>query len=224
MAGHRFLSSFQSAGSYQGRSDSRSSAATQRTRLIGSFEKAIAAAHMIGKHGAAFGYALQFETTARQWDIIGQWVPLADPRPSAVTYQGKKWIGPTWAAIDANLVLTLTPTKTERSTNAKIHVDLSRCPMVVEELALIPQEARSGPLVVNEANTHDPTLGEGLAGCQGGRRPTSWPLEPRPPRRWHHRRPDGRRRGRRSSQDGGALSEGVPERLCAGQTRRLRTG
>jgi hypothetical protein len=113
-------------------------------------EKLRAAAHAAGKHRAAFAYALQFETTARQWDIIGQWVPLSDLRPSGVIHHGRKWIGPTWAAIDANLVLTLTPTKTERSTGAKVAVDLSRCPMVMTELTLIPQKVRSGPLVVNE--------------------------------------------------------------------------
>jgi hypothetical protein len=76
---------------------------------------------------------------------------MDDLRPSALTHGSHKWTGPTWSAIDGNLILTLTPTKTERSTGTKIHVDLSRCPMVVEELALIPKEARSGPLVINEA-------------------------------------------------------------------------
>jgi hypothetical protein len=113
--------------------------------------KARAAAHAMGRHRAAFAFAVQFETTARQWDVVGQWTRMDDPRPSALTFGSHKWIGPTWSAIDANLILTLTPSKTERSTGAKIHVDLSRCPMVVEELANIPQEARSGPLVVNEA-------------------------------------------------------------------------
>jgi hypothetical protein len=104
----------------------------------------------MGKHRAAFGYAVQFETAARQWDVVGQWVRMDDLRPSALTHGSHKWIGPTWAAIDDNLVLTLTPSKTEGSTGAKVHVRLSGCPMVMEELAMIPQEARSGPLVVNE--------------------------------------------------------------------------
>jgi hypothetical protein len=113
-------------------------------------ERLIVAAHAMGRHGAAFAYALQFETTARQWDIIGEWVPMSDPRPSATTFRGQKWIGPTWAAIDSQLILTLTPTKTERSTGAMIHVNLARCPMVMVELTGVPQEARTGPLVVNE--------------------------------------------------------------------------
>ena len=135
----------------------------------------------MGRHRAAFAFAVQFETTARQWDVVGQWTRMDDPRPSALTFGSHKWIGPTWSAIDANLILTLTPSKTERSTGAKIHVDLSRCPMVVEELANIPQEARSGPLVVNEA-TGRPVMsavrGAALAPGPRGRRAISGTMEP----------------------------------------------
>lgn len=113
-------------------------------------EKAIAAAHKLGRHRLAFCYALQFETMVRQWDLVGQWAPLSDPRPSAVIWQDQKWIGPTWAAIDANLVLTITPSKTEKSTRARVHVNLSRCPMVMLELARIPESERVGALIINE--------------------------------------------------------------------------
>jgi hypothetical protein len=94
--------------------------------------------------------ALQFETTARQQDIIGQWIPLSDQRPSAITGGGKKWVGPTWAVIGADNVLAITPSRTERTTGKRIHVDLSLCPMVVDELSRVPQEACRGPLIVNE--------------------------------------------------------------------------
>jgi hypothetical protein len=108
------------------------------------------AAHEIGRHSAAFCYALQFETVSRQWDILGKWVPLADPRPSTVLAGGQKWIGPTWAAIDASMILRLTPTKTENTTGKRTGINLNLCPMVIEELASIPIEARTGPLIVNE--------------------------------------------------------------------------
>lgn len=108
------------------------------------------AAHAAGRPLAALCYAIQFETTLRQWDVIGQWFDLEDPRPSAVLAYGKKWIGPTWAAIDNNLILAkLKPTKTEDTTEATVSFDLSVCPMVCEELALIPAEKRVGPLIVN---------------------------------------------------------------------------
>ena len=113
-------------------------------------EKARAAAHALGRHRAALCYALQFETTARQWDLIGQWIDAADPRLSAVVSGGRKWIGPTWAAIDGNMILSLTPSKTEATTRAKVHVNLSKCPMVMAELVLIPPAERVGPLIVNE--------------------------------------------------------------------------
>ena len=108
------------------------------------------AAHAAGRPPVALAYAIQFDTTLRQWDVIGQWVDFDDPRPSAVLAYGKKWIGPTWAAIDNNLILAkVKPTKTEGTTEITVSFDLSVCPMVCEELAHIPPEKRTGPLIVN---------------------------------------------------------------------------
>lgn len=109
-----------------------------------------AAAHDHGAPRRALAYALQYETTARAWDIIGQWVPLDDPRPSAILSGRYKWIGPTWAAIDKGLVLRLTPTKTEDTTAVSVAYDLRACPMVMEELARLPDAERTGPLIVFE--------------------------------------------------------------------------
>jgi len=108
------------------------------------------AARESGRPLVALAYAIQFETTLRQWDVIGQWVDLDDPRPSAVLAYGKKWIGPTWTAIDNNLIMAkVKPTKTEDTTEITVSFDLSVCPMVCEELELIPHEKRTGPLIVN---------------------------------------------------------------------------
>ncbi len=97
------------------------------------------AAHAAGRPLRALAYAIQFDTTLRQWDVIGQWVDFDDPRPSAVLAYGKKWIGPTWAAIDNNLILAkVKPTKTEDTTEITVSFDLSVCPMVCEELAQHP--------------------------------------------------------------------------------------
>jgi len=108
-----------------------------------------AAAHQAGHAPAAFCYALQFEGTGRQWDLRGVWVPMSDPRPSAIHDAGKKWIGPTWANVDDNLILRITPSKTEDTTALDVVVDFRFCPMVMEELEHIPTESRTGPLVVN---------------------------------------------------------------------------
>lgn len=107
------------------------------------------AAHAAGAPSRALLYALQFETTARQWDLIGQWLPMSDPKPSLVHSRGKKWVGPMWSWIDEKLILNLTPTKTEDTTAVEVWFDLSVCPMVMEELALISPR-QSGPLIVNE--------------------------------------------------------------------------
>jgi hypothetical protein len=108
------------------------------------------AAHAANAPLRALLYALQFETTARQWDFIGQWLPLSDKKPSAIIDRGKKWVGPMWSWIDKNLVLNMTPTKTEDTTAVEVWFDLSVCPMVMEELALIDPEKRVGPLIINE--------------------------------------------------------------------------
>jgi integrase len=89
-----------------------------------------AAAHQFGHHAAAFAYAVQFETSLRQWDVIGEWIPLADPRPSAIIQGQSKWIGPTRSQIDEDLVFRLMPSKTEGSSQARV-------------------VARAGPLIVN---------------------------------------------------------------------------
>jgi integrase len=90
------------------------------------------AAHELEHPLAAFAYALQFEGAMRQWDVIGKWVPLADKKASSVIDGTSKWIGPTWAQIDEHLIF-----------------DLRELPMVMEELAKVPDEARHGPLIVN---------------------------------------------------------------------------
>ena len=54
-----------------------------------------------------------------------------------------------WSQIDDDLVLRLTPSKTEESSQARVVFDLKAYPMVVEELANMPDTGRCGPLIVN---------------------------------------------------------------------------
>jgi hypothetical protein len=111
------------------------------------------AAHAAGAHRRALAYAILFETTLRPGDVIGRWLAMSDPRPSTVHHRGEKWIGLTWSAIDDKLILAkVKPTKTEDTTEVEVSFDLAVCPMVVEELALIPEEDRRGPLIIAEAN------------------------------------------------------------------------
>jgi hypothetical protein len=87
------------------------------------------AAHALGHQPAALAYALQFEATLRQWDVIGEWIPLADARPSAIIDGNEKWIGPTWSQIDSALVIRVTPEKTQGTSQASVAIDLRACPM-----------------------------------------------------------------------------------------------
>jgi hypothetical protein len=108
------------------------------------------AAHAAGAPSRVLTYAFQFDTGLRQWDVTGQWVPMSDLRPSAMLRGNEKWIGPLWSAIDDNLILRVTPTKTEGVTDVRGTFDLRLCPMVMEELAGIPPEKRTGPLIADE--------------------------------------------------------------------------
>jgi integrase len=107
------------------------------------------AAHDLGHAPAALAYALQFEGAMRQWDVVGKWVPLADKKPSSVIDGTSKWVGPMWSQIDENMILHYTPTKTQFTSGAAVTLDLSLMPMVVEEFAKVPVEARRGPPILN---------------------------------------------------------------------------
>lgn len=125
----------------------------ERRKYAPTAEQIIAARLAAHKNGAprrALLYALQFETTGRQWDFKGAWWPTSDPRISAVVGYGEKWFGPVWSDIDENLTLTIRPTKTEDTTEVEITYDLSACPMVMEELAHFPTGDRHGPIIFNE--------------------------------------------------------------------------
>jgi hypothetical protein len=82
-------------------------------------------AHHIGHGAAALAYSLQFEAALRQWDVIGEWIPIDDARPSMLIDGNVKWIGPTWSQIDDSMILHITPGKTEGSSQARVLLDLS---------------------------------------------------------------------------------------------------
>jgi hypothetical protein len=54
-------------------------------------------------------------------------------------------------AIDDKLMMKIKPTKTEDTTEVEVTFDSSVCPMVMAELALIPQSKRKGPMIINES-------------------------------------------------------------------------
>lgn len=113
-------------------------------------DRARTAAKQVNRPFRALAYALQFETTLRQRDVIGEWVDMADSRPSSILSHGQKWLGPTWANIDVDLIMRVTPSKTETTTGKRVTFDLKECPMVMEELLLVQPEKRTGALIIDE--------------------------------------------------------------------------
>ena len=69
--------------------------------------------------------------------------------PSAVLWSNRKWIGPMWSDIQPGIIFKIRPTKTERTTGKEVMLDLSEMPMVLEEIARVPEADRHGPLVIN---------------------------------------------------------------------------
>lgn len=110
------------------------------------------AAHAEGAKSAALAYAIAFETMLRLWDVTGQWVPMDAVGISDVVNAARKekWFGLGWDNIDANLMLTFTPSKTADKTGKSVVFHLTKAPMVIEELAHWPVEARNGPVIVSE--------------------------------------------------------------------------
>jgi hypothetical protein len=112
--------------------------------------RAMTAAKALGCPRAALAYAIQLDCAIRPTDLTGQWFPLSDPRPSPVFTGTLKWLGPSWSVIDKDLIMTITPSKTSGTTGKRVMVDLKLCPLVMAELATIPLEARSGPLIIDD--------------------------------------------------------------------------
>lgn len=108
-----------------------------------------AKAHELGKHSIALAQAFQFECILRQKDVVGEWVPAAEPGISEITDRGQKWLrGLRWSEIDGNLILKHTTSKR----NKDVEVDLKLAPMVMEELERFPVRPQSGPVIVYEVS------------------------------------------------------------------------
>lgn len=101
-----------------------------------------------GRLSLALGTALQFETTLRQKDVIGEWEPIEHPsEASGIVLRGRRWVnGLTWSDLTPNLEIFKDTTKTGQTA---AH-DLRLCPIVMELLAKVPADRRVGPLIIDE--------------------------------------------------------------------------
>ena len=105
--------------------------------------------HKAGHHSIALAQAFQFECMFRQKDVIGEWIPIAEPGLSDVISAGRKWLrGIRWEEVDANMVLTHVTSKRQK----EITVDLKSAGMVMEELGNVTrsQLPATGPIIVSE--------------------------------------------------------------------------
>lgn len=132
-----------------------------RTEYINA-EQAIAIrrkAHEMKFPSVALAQAFQYDLMVRPKDVIGEWLPLDEPGTSDVVARGEKWLfGFHWREVDQQLKLKHRLSKSLRGRQAVMDphagelkvFDLWRYPMVMEELALIPDDLRRGPMVVDE--------------------------------------------------------------------------
>jgi hypothetical protein len=109
----------------------------------------------------ALAQALQFELTLRQKDVIGEWVPVAEPGVSDVTWSGQKWLhGLRWSEIDQNMILRHTTSKTGKD----LEVNLKHAPMVLEEIqSMLERDGELptiGPMIMAETTGRPWVTGE----------------------------------------------------------------
>ena len=105
-------------------------------------------AYLAGRQSMALAQAFQFCVMLRQKDVIGAWVPLAEPVPSDVIDGQWKWIkGIRWESIDAALKLRHVTSKRGKP----LEVDLKLDEILMTELAAVPEHRRHGPVIIDEA-------------------------------------------------------------------------
>ncbi|MFG1345247.1 integrase [Xanthobacter autotrophicus DSM 431] len=111
-------------------------------------EAFIAKALDAGRQSLALGTALQFETTMRQRDVIGEWEPIPVAESAGgIVLGARRWVrGLTWADISDAFVVMKVTTKT----GSEVAHDLTLCPLVMDLLARVPADRRIGPLIVDE--------------------------------------------------------------------------
>jgi len=106
-------------------------------------------AHKNKWHSLALAQAIQFYAGLHQRDVIGEWVPVAEPGVSDILDKEYtlKWLrGLRWDDIDKDWILRhVTSRKTE-----EIEVRLSDFPKVMTEFSKMGARQLSGPVIINE--------------------------------------------------------------------------
>lgn len=107
----------------------------------------VATAIRAGRLSLALGTAIQFETTLRQKDVIGEWEPIVGEAASGgIVLNKRRWVnGLTWADLNDQLEIY----KEMSKTGATAAHDLKLCPIIMSLLQLMPAN-RVGPLIIDE--------------------------------------------------------------------------
>lgn len=117
-------------------------------------------AHAFGHPSIALGQAFQFDLMLRQKDVIGEWIPIAEPGVSDIFRSTDKWLhGLRWDEIDGKLILRHMTSKKDKP----LEVDLTLAPMVMEELQILAHYdpgAKAGAVIVCETTGRPWIAGE----------------------------------------------------------------
>ncbi len=104
-------------------------------------------AHKNKWHSLALAQTIQFYAGLQQRDVIGEWVPVAEPGMSVVHDGEDKWLrGLRWEEIDKDWILTHVTSKK----NEEIKIRLSDYPKVMAEFSRMGPRQWSGPVIINE--------------------------------------------------------------------------
>jgi len=108
----------------------------------------IEAAHAEKRPSMAMAAALMFDTSLRQTDCIGRWEPVDQVEgQGGYLHAGRRWSGGLlWQDIRDGVLA-----KRTTKTGAPIKFAIAALPLVIAEIANVPEEKRIGPMVVDEA-------------------------------------------------------------------------
>jgi hypothetical protein len=114
-------------------------------------EAFIPKAREAGRLSLAIGTALQFESTFRQRDVIGEWTPITEGSVvSGIVLNKRRWtLGITWGDIRPDWTLEKLTSKNGQF----VAHDLKLYPMTLALLMEVPESKRVGPLIIDEVES-----------------------------------------------------------------------
>lgn len=107
-------------------------------------------AHNAGWHSMALAQVLQFELKLRQFDVIGEWLPIAEAGASDIVFgEDSWWRGLRWEQLDKDMILHHS-TSNRLQKQQEFLFDLKKFPAIMEELEWVGKIPTHGPMIVCE--------------------------------------------------------------------------